>query len=62
MFEVNDVVVYSSQGVCQIVGTEQQKTGGCQQRHTDIALQPPAFGGGVLRFFRFQKAVHLLCH
>ena len=38
MFEVNDVVVYGSQGVCQIVGTEQQKTGGVNR--TYFVLKP----------------------
>ena len=27
MFNVNDVVVYGSQGICRIVGVEEQKTG-----------------------------------
>lgn len=28
MFKVNDVVVYSSQGVCEIIGIEEQQIGG----------------------------------
>lgn len=32
MFQVNDVVVYSSQGVCEIIGIEEQKLGGEMKR------------------------------
>jgi RNA polymerase-interacting CarD/CdnL/TRCF family regulator len=28
MFQINDVVVYGSQGVCEIVGIDAQKVGG----------------------------------
>ena len=45
MFEVNDVVVYGSQGVCQIVGTEQQKTGGVNR--TYFVLKPKDDRGAV---------------
>ena len=38
MFQVNDVVVYGAQGVCQITGIEERKLGG--ERKTFFVLQP----------------------
>ena len=38
MFKVNDVVVYSSQGVCEIIGIEEQKIGGEMKRY--FVLKP----------------------
>ena len=38
MFKVNDVVVYSSQGVCEIIGIEEQKIGGEIKRY--FVLKP----------------------
>ena len=28
MFQVNDVIIYGAQGVCQITGTEEKTVGG----------------------------------
>ena len=33
MFQVNDVVVYSTQGVCRIVGTEDQRVDGVSRKY-----------------------------
>ena len=38
MFNVNDVVVYGSQGICRIVGVEEQKTG--EERKVFFILKP----------------------
>lgn len=38
MFTLNDVVVYSSQGVCEIIGIEEQKVGGEIKRY--FVLKP----------------------
>ena len=31
MFQINDVVVYGTQGVCKIVGTQEQKIDGANK-------------------------------
>ena len=38
MFKVNDVVVYGSQGVCEIIGIEDQKVGGENKKY--FVLKP----------------------
>jgi len=38
MFQIQDIVVYGSQGVCKIVGIEEQKTGGVKKSY--FVLKP----------------------
>lgn len=45
MFQVNDVVVYGAQGVCQITGIEERKLGG--ERKTFFVLQPKNDAGAT---------------
>lgn len=45
MFNVNDVVVYGSQGICRIVGVEEQKTG--EERKAFFILKPEKDSGAT---------------
>lgn len=38
MFKVNDIVVYSAQGVCEIIGIEEQRIGGQSKKY--FVLKP----------------------
>lgn len=46
MFKVNDVVVYGSQGVCEIVGTEYQRLGGESKMY--FVLKPKSDRGATI--------------
>lgn len=45
MFQINDVVVYGAQGVCQIVGTEERRVDGANK--TYYILKPTAENGAT---------------
>ena len=45
MFEVNDVVVYGSQGVCEIIGFEYQKIAGESKKY--FVLKPKNGNGAT---------------
>lgn len=45
MFKINDVVVYGSQGVCEIIGIEDQKLGGATKKY--FVLKPKNDKGAI---------------
>ena len=46
MFQVNDVITYGAQGVCQITGTEEKTVGG--KKKTYYVLKPVADKGSTI--------------
>lgn len=46
MFQVNDVIVYGTQGVCKITGTEEKKVG--RKKITYFVLKPVGDRGSTI--------------
>ena len=56
MFQVNDVIIYGTQGVCQITGTEEKTVGGAKK--TYFILKPVSDKGSTI--FAPTDNIHVL--